>query len=99
MDRARRGWRHMAGNATGERELLEQLFQPGFVLCNVRIHFAPGTFKIYIAYDGGATVAGARDIEHVQVILLYYTVQMHIDKVLSGRCAPMADHQRLHMRK
>ena len=37
VNRPRRRRRNMAGNPAGKRELLEQLFQPGFVLGDVRI--------------------------------------------------------------
>jgi hypothetical protein len=53
VDRARRRRRDMAGNAAGKRELLEQLFQAGFVLRDVRIDLAPGAFEIDIADQAG----------------------------------------------
>ena len=37
------------------------------------------------------------DVDHVQLVLLNRTVQMHVDKVLTRHCAPVADHQGLHM--
>ena len=99
VNRSRRRRRDVAGNAAGKRELLEQLFQPGFVLGDVRINFAPGAFEIDVAHNRRAAMTGAGDVEHVQVILLDDPVQMHIDEVLPRRRAPVSDHQRLHMRQ
>ena len=49
VNRSRRGWRHMAGNSAGKRELLEQLFQPRFVLGDIGIDVGPGAFKVDIS--------------------------------------------------
>jgi len=46
-------WRDVAGNPAGERELLEQLLEPGFVPRDVRIDLAPGAFEVDVA-----TIAG-----------------------------------------
>ena len=51
VNRARRGRRDMAGNSAGKRELLEELFQSGFVLANVRINLTLGAFEINIAHQ------------------------------------------------
>ena len=99
VNRPRRRRRNMAGNPAGKRELLEQLFQPGFVLGDVRINLAPGAFEIDIAHNRRAAVPGTGDVEHVQVILLDDPVQMHVDEVLARRRAPVPDHQRLHVRQ
>ena len=99
VNRTRRRRRNMAGNPAGKRELLEQLFQPGFVLRDVRINFTPGAFEVDIAHNCRAAVTGTGDVEHVQVILLDDPVQMHIDEVLARRRAPVSDHQRLHVRQ
>ena len=79
--------------------MLEELLQAGLVLGDVRINFAPGAFEVNIAHNGRTAVAGTGDVEHVQVILLDDPVQMHIDEVLARRCAPVSDHQRLHVRE
>ena len=99
VNRPRRRRRNVAGNPAGKRELLEQLFQPGFVLADVRIDLAPGAFEVNVAHDRRAAVTGTGDVEHVQVILLDDPVQMHIDEVLARRRAPVSDHQRLHVRQ
>ena len=40
-------------------------------------------------------MAGTGDIDHIQVILADDPVQMHIDKVLAGRSAPVPEQHRL----
>ena len=87
----------MAGNSAGERKLGEQLFQPGFVLGDVRVNFAPSAFEVNVTHDRRTAVPGTGDIKHIQVILLDDPVQVHIDEVLARRGAPVPDHQRLHV--
>src|SRR5271157_2235626 len=48
MNRPRRRRRNMAGNPAGTRELLEQLFQSGFVLADVRIDLTIGAFEVSV---------------------------------------------------
>ena len=97
VNRSRRRRRNMAGDPSGKGELLEQLFQAGFVLRDVRINLTPCTFQVDIAHNRRASVTGACDVEHIQVVLPDDAVQMNIDEVLAWRCAPMGDHQRLHV--
>ena len=91
--------RDVAGNPAGERELLEQLLEPGFVLGDVRIDLAPGAFEVDVADDRRAAMTGAGDVKHVQVILFDDPVQVNVNEVLTWRRAPMPDHQRLHVRQ
>ena len=72
---------------------------PSFVLADVRINLTPSAFEVDVAHNRRAAVTGTGDVEHVQVILLDDSVQMHVDEVLAGRRAPVADHQRLHVRQ
>ena len=99
VNRPRRGGRNMAGNPAGERELREQLLEPGFVLGDVRIDLAPGAFQVHVSHNRRAAMTGAGDVEHVQVVLFDRPVQMHIDEVLARRRAPVSHHQRLHVRQ
>ena len=69
VNRPRRCRRNMAGNPAGKRELFEQLFQPGFVLADVRINLTVGAFEVSIAHQRRAAVPGTGDVEHIQVIL------------------------------
>ena len=97
MDRARRGRRDMAGDAARKGELLEQPLHPGLVLADVRVDLAVAALEIGVADQRRPAVAGAGNIEHVEVVFLDDPVQMHIDEVLAGRRAPVADHQGLDM--
>ena len=99
VDRTGRCRRHMAGNAARKRKLLEQLFQPGFVLRNVRVHLGPGAFEIHIANQGRAAVTGTGDIDDVQIMLFDHPIEVNIDEILARRRSPMAHHQRLDMSK
>src|ERR1700722_6278746 len=89
----------MAGNPTGKRKLLEQLFQPSLVLADVRINLTPCAFEVDVAYYRRAAVPGTGDVNHVEVILLDDPVQMHVDEVLPRRRAPVSYHKRLDVRK
>jgi len=75
----------MTGNTARERELLEQLFQSGLVLADVRIDLAVRSFKVSIADQRRAAVTGTGDLEHVQATPFDDPVQMHIDEVLARR--------------
>src|SRR5271163_1226155 len=99
MNRPRGRRRNVAGNSTRKRKLLEQLFEPGLVLADVRINLAIRAFEVSITNQRWSAVTGTGDIEHIQVILLDDAIQMHIDEVLTWRRTPMPDYQRLHMRK
>jgi len=60
----------MAGNPPpGNEKLLKQLFPAGFVLADIRINLAIGTFKVRVAHQRRAAVTGTGDIDHVQIIL------------------------------
>src|ERR1017187_2941238 len=61
MNRSRRRRRNMAGNPAGKRELLEQLFQPAFVLADVRINLAVSAFEVSIAHQRWTAVTGTGD--------------------------------------
>ena len=98
MDRSRRGRRHMARDAARERELLEQPLQPGLVLADVGVDLAVRAFEVCVRHQRRAAMPGACDVDHVDVVFLDDTVQVDIDEVLSRGGAPVADHQRLHMR-
>ena len=99
VNRPRSRRRNMAGNTAGKRELLEQLLEPGLVLADVRINLTPGAFEVNVTDNRRAAVTWAGDVDHVQVILLDDPVQVHVDEVLARRCAPVPDHQGLHVRQ
>ena len=98
VDRARRGRCNVARDATGKRELLEELLHAGEVLRHIGIDPAPGAFEVHVAHECRTTMPGAGDIQHVQIKFVDDPVQVHVDEVLAGHRAPVAHHQRLDVR-
>ena len=85
----------MAGNASGEAELLEQPLHPFGVLADIRVDLAVGAFEVGVGNQGRAAVAWADDVDHVQVITLDDPVQMDVEHVQAGRRAPVPEQPRL----
>src|ERR1017187_11026185 len=90
VDRAGRLGRGVAGNSSGKRELKKELPQSGLILADVGIDFAVCPFKVSVAYHRRAAVAGAGDVNHVEVVFLNDPIQMHVNEVLPGSRAPMS---------
>src|SRR5262249_9144987 len=95
VDRARRFGSDVAGHAAGEGKLLEELAQPGFVARDVRINLRVGSFEVDVPDERRAAVSGARDVNHVEVVLPNDAIQMDVDQILSRRRAPVAEQTRL----
>ena len=91
VDGARRFRCHVAGDAAGEGELLKQFLHAFCVPGDVRIHFRIGAVQPVLGHHGVAAVSGAGQVDHVQIVLFDDPVQMRIDEVLAGYCAPVAD--------
>ncbi len=90
VNRARSLRRDVAGNSSGKRELLEEALQAFFVLRDVRIDFAVCAFEIRIRYEAGTAVSRSGDVDGIEIMLLDQAIQMYIDEVQSGCCAPVA---------
>ena len=88
---------HMAGDAAREGELLAQLLQAVHILADVGIHLAVGALQIGVGHEEISAVAGAGYQDHVLIILLDDTIQMHIDKVLTGNGSPVSHDLLLHV--
>ena len=69
MNRPGRLRRNVTGNPSGKRELLEQPFEPGFVLADVGIDLAVRAFEVDVAHHRRGAVAGTGDVDHVEVML------------------------------
>ena len=95
MNRPGRRRGHVARNAAGEGKLLEQPLHPGFVLADVGIDLAVAAFEIGVGDQGRAAMAGARDVDHVEIVELDRAIEMHIDEILPRCRTPVPDHQRL----
>ncbi len=79
----------MAGNAAGERKLLEQPLQATLVPGDIRIDFAVGAFEIGIRHKPWPTMTGPSNINHVEIVVLDNAVQMHVNEVQARSRAPM----------
>ena len=95
VNRAGRLRRDVAGNAVGPGELAKQPLQPVPVALDVRVDLRIGAFEIGIRDQPRPAVAGADDVDHIQIVLLDQPVQMHIEEVQTRRGAPMAEQARL----
>ena len=95
MDRAGRLRRHVAGDPVGPGELAKQPMQSVPAALEVRIDFGIGAFEIGMRDQPRPAVAGADDVDHVQVVFLDEPVEVHIEEVQSGGGAPMAEQPRL----
>ena len=99
VDRARALRRSVARNTAGKRKLEKELPQSGLIRADVGIDLAVRALEIRVAHDGRAAVAGAGDVDHVEVVLLDDPVQVHVDEVLPGGRAPVSQQHVLHIRE
>ena len=95
VDAARSLRRHVARDAAGEAELLEQPLHPFRVLADVRVHLAVGALQIGVRDQRRPAVPRADDVDHVQVIALDDPIQMHAQHVEPRRRPPVAQQPRL----
>ena len=95
VDRAGRLRRHMARNSAGERELREEPLHALHVLRNARIDFAVGAFEIGVGDQPRSAMAGAGDVDHVEIVFLDQPIEVHVDEVEARRRAPMPEKARL----
>ena len=84
VDRAGRLGRDVAWDSAGKRELGEEPLHPVLVLRDVRIDLAVGSFEIGVGDQPRTAVAGAGDIDHVEIELLDQAVQVRVDEIEAG---------------
>ena len=89
----------MAGYASGEGKLLEQFPHSLFVLLNARIKLGVCAFEVRVRHHAGAAVPRTANVNHVAIVLLDQAVEVHVDKVQSGRRPPVTEQPRLHVLK
>ena len=99
VDRARALRRCVAGNSSGKRKLIKELPKPGLILADVGIDLTVRTLEVSVAHDGRAAVPGAGDVNHVEVVFFDDPVQVHVNEVLPGGCAPVSQQLVLHIRE
>ena len=83
------------GDPAGEGELLEQPAHPRGVLGDARVELAVGPLQVGVGHHPGPAVAGAADVDEVQVLVPYDAVEVRVDQVEAGRGAPVAEQPRL----
>ena len=90
MDRAGGFGGHMAGDAAGEGEPLEELLHAVLVLRDVGVDLGVAAVQPVLRHHGVAAVAGAGEVDHVQIVPLDDPVKVRINKVLARAGAPVA---------
>src|SRR5690349_2461565 len=85
----------MAWDTTWKRKLLEQFLHTYFVLRDVRVELAVGSFQIDIRNDTGSTMSRAGEIDRVQIMFFDEPIQMHIDEVQARRRTPVTEQSGL----
>ena len=97
VDRARSFGRGVAGNSAGKRKLFEQFLHALFVLRDVGVELGVRAFEIGIRDHARAAVAGASEVDHIQIVLLDQAVEMRVDEVQSRRGSQVSQQPRLDM--
>ena len=91
VDRAGRLGRRMAGDAAGKRELAEEVADPFLVSADMRVELGVGALEPGVCDDGRAAVAGAGDVDRVEVALLDRAVQVDVDQIEAGNGPEVAE--------
>ena len=97
MDGAGGFGRDVAGNAKRPTELAEETLDAVGVLLYRRVKLSVGTFKVGVGHQAWATVAGADDVDHVQVALVDGAVEVDVEEIEPRRGAPVAEQARLYI--
>ena len=89
VDRTGNFRRAVASEPARERETLEELQHPGFILTTVGIDLRVVAFKITVRQSGGRAMTRTGDVDDVKIVFLYQPVQMNPREGLPGISAPM----------
>src|SRR5262249_39830645 len=81
--------RYVARDAAGGRELGEQALQPLLVARDVRETLMVGPLEMGVRNQAGPAMPGARNVDHVEVVLLDQPVQVNVDEIETGCGSPM----------
>src|SRR5258708_1189166 len=87
----------VARNTAWKRELCDQTLQAFRVSADVRIELAVGTLEVGIRHNAGRTMSGAGHEHHIEIALPDDTVEVRIDQVEPGCCAPVPQEPRLNV--
>ena len=85
----------MARNTAGRRKRTKEKPHTVDVLGNFRMHFGISSFEVCAGVQGRPSVAGARNVNDICIRFPDQPVQMNVDEILPGRCAPMPQQARL----
>lgn len=99
MDGAGRLGGHVAGDATGERELPEESPHALDVRRDVGVDLAVRPLKVGVGEYAWRSVAGPDDVDGVQVAVFDQAVEVDVDEVETGRGPPVAKQPRLDVLK
>src|SRR5229473_2623278 len=83
--------------AAPKGELREEAFQAGLVRRNVGIDLAVRSLQVSIGDYPRSAVAGAGDVDHVQIMFFDDPVQMNVNEIQPRRRPPVAEQARLDM--
>src|SRR5579863_8351166 len=97
MDRAGSFGSRVAGNAAGERKLLEEFSQSVLGFRNIWIKLAVSAFQIRVCNHSRPSVPGTSHIDNVQIVLFDQPVEMYVNEIQSWRRSPMAKQARLNV--
>jgi hypothetical protein len=87
----------VARHASRGGELAEELPDPLHVLADAGVDLGVGALHIDVGNKSRAAVAGAGQVDDVGVALLDEPVEVDVDEVEAGRCAPVPKQARLNM--
>jgi hypothetical protein len=85
----------MARDPAGERELAEEPAQPVLVAPDLGIDLAVGALEVDVRDDARTAVAGARDVDRVEVASDDRAVEVRVDQVQAGGRPEVAEQPRL----
>jgi hypothetical protein len=97
VDRAGHLRRRVAQDPAREGELAEELPQPVLAGADLGVALRPRPLEVRVGDDGGAAVAGAGDVERLEVARADRAVQVRPDQVQPGDGAEVAEQPRLHV--
>jgi hypothetical protein len=95
VDRSGRLRCDVARDATGERELAEQLGHAGLILAEQRVDLAVRALQPYVRDQPWTTVAGSGHVDDLAAAGADDAVQMGVEQVQPGCGAPVAQQPRL----
>ena len=97
VDGSRSLRRVMTGDATGEGKLLEQSAHPPEILGHLRINLAIRSFQVGVRHYPGAAVSWSAHEDDIEVPGADDPVEMGVNKVETGRRAPVTEQSRLDL--